>query len=142
MATGRSRTGWRRSFVRINESKTDRAIRVVVGVALLSLLLIGPLDGWGLVGLSGLVPLITGATGVCPTYALLGVDTLRGLETSVLGKTGSLGSRIKAIKDFPPEERGQVGKTVNEAKNRVKTLVKGRLDERQAKSAADETSEA
>ncbi|MCH9033799.1 MAG: phenylalanine--tRNA ligase subunit alpha, partial [Planctomycetes bacterium] len=70
------------------------------------------------------------------------VDTLRGLETSVLGKTGSLGSLIKAIKDFPPEDRGQVGKIVNEAKKRVQTLVKGRLDELQAKSAAAEASEA
>ena len=38
-----------------------------------------------------------------------GVDTLRGLETSVLGKTGSLGSPTKAVKDFPSETRGQVG---------------------------------
>jgi phenylalanyl-tRNA synthetase alpha chain len=70
------------------------------------------------------------------------VDTLRGLETSVLGKTGSLGSLIKAIRDFPAEERGQVGKVVNEAKKRVQTLVKERLGELQAKSAAAETSAA
>jgi len=42
------------------------------------------------------------------------VDTLRGLETSVLGKTGSLGSRIKAIKDFPGDERGRVGHATQE----------------------------
>ncbi len=73
--------------MRVNEGKADRAIRIVVGVALLSLLLIGPLDGWGLIGLVGLVPLITGATGVCPTYLLLGVDTLGGRIRRVAGST-------------------------------------------------------
>jgi len=71
-----------------------------------------------------------------------GVDALRGLETSVLGKTGSLGSLIKAIKDYPAEERGQVGKTVNQAKGRVQALVKARLEELQAKADAAEASEA
>ena len=42
------------------------------------------------------------------------VDTLPGLETSVLAKTGSRVSLIKAVKDFPPEERGRVGHATQE----------------------------
>ena len=55
-----------------NESGLDRAIRVVLGVALLSLVFAGPKTLWGLVGL---IPLITGAVGFCPLYRLLGIST-------------------------------------------------------------------
>lgn len=65
--------------MRTNEGLLDRAIRVVVGAGLLSLLAIGPVPGWGLVGLVGLLPLVTGLTGFCLTYALLGIDTRQGL---------------------------------------------------------------
>ena len=56
-----------------NEGKLDRALRVVVGVALISMVFIGPETAWGWVGL---LPLITGLVGNCPTYTLLGIDTL------------------------------------------------------------------
>ena len=46
-----------------NEGTIDRAIRVVIGLGLLSLTVIGPQAAWGLVGL---VPLATGALGFCP----------------------------------------------------------------------------
>ncbi len=66
-------------------------------------------------------------------------DALRSLDTSVLGKTGSLGSLIANIKDYPPNERGQVGKLVNEAKGRIKSLLDARMAELQsAASAADD----
>jgi hypothetical protein len=55
-----------------NESTLDRGIRVVAGLALLSLTVIGPGTLWGLVGL---VPLITGLVGTCPLYALFGFST-------------------------------------------------------------------
>jgi hypothetical protein len=55
-----------------NESGIDRAIRVVLGIVLLSLVFVGPKTLWGLVGL---VPLITGAVGFCPLYRLLGIST-------------------------------------------------------------------
>jgi hypothetical protein len=64
--------------MRTNEGLLDRAIRVVVGAGLLSLLAIGPVPGWGLAGLVGLLPLVTGLTGFCLTYALLGIDTRQG----------------------------------------------------------------
>jgi len=62
--------------MRTNEGTIDRVVRVVVGLAVLSLLVIGPVPGWGLVGLIGLVPLATGVIGYCPIYTLLGIDTL------------------------------------------------------------------
>lgn len=58
-----------------NESNLDRGIRIIAGVGLLSLLAVGPVPGWGLVGLVGLVPLATGALGSCPLYTLLGIST-------------------------------------------------------------------
>jgi hypothetical protein len=65
--------------MRTNTGGLDRLIRVVVGVGLLSLLAIGPVPGWGLTGLVGLLPLVTGLTGFCLTYFLLGVDTRHGV---------------------------------------------------------------
>ncbi len=58
-----------------NEHNIERAVRVVLGFGLLSLLAVGPVPGWGLVGLVGLVPLITGAVGVCPIYSMIGFST-------------------------------------------------------------------
>ena len=55
-----------------NEHTIDRAVRVVLGIVLLSLTVIGPHTLWGLVGL---VPLLTGAIGSCPLYTLLGFST-------------------------------------------------------------------
>lgn len=55
-----------------NEAVVDRAIRVVLGVVLLSLVFIGPKTMWGLVGI---VPLFTGAVGSCPLYTLFGINT-------------------------------------------------------------------
>jgi hypothetical protein len=55
-----------------NEGNLDRALRVVVGLVLLSLVFVGPQTNWGLIGL---VPLITGLVGVCPVYSLLGIRT-------------------------------------------------------------------
>ena len=57
-----------------NEGKIDRILRVVVGLALISLVFIGPKTLWGLIGL---VPLITGAIGFCPVYPILGINTCR-----------------------------------------------------------------
>ena len=58
-----------------NVHNVDRILRVVLGVGLLSLLVVGPVPGWGLFGLLGLVLLATAAMGSCPIYTLLGVST-------------------------------------------------------------------
>lgn len=57
-----------------NEHTIDRAIRVVVGLAALSLVFVGPKT---MLGLIGLVPLVTGLVGSCPIYTLLGVGTCK-----------------------------------------------------------------
>jgi len=55
-----------------NEAAWDRAIRVIVGLVLLSLTIVGPHT---LLGLVGLIPLATGLWGFCPLYKLFGVST-------------------------------------------------------------------
>ena len=58
-----------------NEGTVDRVVRVVLGLGLLSLLAVGPVPGWGLAGLIGVVPLATAALGSCPLYTLFGLST-------------------------------------------------------------------
>ena len=55
-----------------NENIIDRGIRVVAGVILLALVVIGPKTSWGWLGI---IPLLTGLVGYCPLYQLLGVRT-------------------------------------------------------------------
>ncbi|EAQ44062.1 MAG: hypothetical protein BM560_10050 [Roseobacter sp. MedPE-SWde] len=55
-----------------NEGKTDRILRVITGIILLSLIFIGPQSLWGLIGI---VPLATGLLGNCPLYSILGINT-------------------------------------------------------------------
>ncbi len=55
-----------------NEGTVDRALRVIAGIALLSLTVIGPKTLWGLIGI---VPLATGLVGNCPLYTILGIRT-------------------------------------------------------------------
>ena len=57
-----------------NEGTIDRVLRVLVGVAVLSLAFVGPKTPWAYLGL---VPLITGLVGYCPVYALIGVRTCK-----------------------------------------------------------------
>jgi hypothetical protein len=57
--------------MKCNVGKTDRVIRVLIGLALL----IGGIyfgSGWGAIGL---VPLLTAAIGWCPLYAPFGLST-------------------------------------------------------------------
>lgn len=56
----------------MNIGTLDRAVRILAGVALLSLIFVGPRSLWGLVGL---VPLLTGLIRWCPAYSLLGFAT-------------------------------------------------------------------
>jgi hypothetical protein len=55
-----------------NEGVADRAVRVVAGLVVLSLVFVGPKSLWGLVGA---LPLLTGLVGFCPLYTLLGIST-------------------------------------------------------------------
>lgn len=72
--------------MKTNEGTVDRVIRVILGVGLLSLLAIGPVPGWGLIGVIGLLPMATGLLGFCPTYTLFGIDTReRRLRKATVG---------------------------------------------------------
>ncbi len=55
-----------------NEGTADRALRVVAGLAVVSLVFVGPKTPWGWVGL---VPILTGLIGWCPLYTLLGINS-------------------------------------------------------------------
>lgn len=55
-----------------NEGTLDRVLRVVLGLALLSLVFFGPRTAWGWLGV---IPLVTGLFGICPVYSLLGIRT-------------------------------------------------------------------
>jgi hypothetical protein len=56
----------------INEGTADRALRVMLGIAILSLAIVGPRTPWGYIGI---VPLLTGMFGVCPLYTVFGFST-------------------------------------------------------------------
>jgi len=55
-----------------NEGTVDRAIRIIAGLAILSLAFVGPQSPFGYLGL---VPLATGLIGFCPAYKILGLST-------------------------------------------------------------------
>jgi hypothetical protein len=58
--------------MKINEGGADRAIRVVVGLALIALAATHVVGVWGYIGV---VPVLTGLIGICPAYSLLGMNT-------------------------------------------------------------------
>ena len=58
--------------MKTNEGCMDRIIRVIVGLAVLSLAFIGPQSAWGYLGL---IPLVTGLVGWCPLYSVFGLNT-------------------------------------------------------------------
>lgn len=55
-----------------NVGAVDRALRVVVGLVVLSLYFVGPQTPWALIGL---VPLLTAVIGYCPAYSIFGFKT-------------------------------------------------------------------
>jgi len=58
--------------MKTNEGTLDRGLRVAAGLVLLGLTLGGIIGPWGYLGI---VPLATGLVGMCPLYALLGINT-------------------------------------------------------------------
>lgn len=55
-----------------NEATIERVLRVIVGLGILSLTVIGPKSMWALIGI---VPVLTGLLGSCPLYTILGIST-------------------------------------------------------------------
>ena len=58
--------------MKINEGVIDRSLRVIVGLVLIGLAATGTIGMWGYIGI---IPLVTGAVGMCPIYSLLGVNS-------------------------------------------------------------------
>ncbi len=55
-----------------NVGGAERIVRIIAGLAILSLAFVGPQSAWGYLGI---VPLATGVIGWCPAYALFGFST-------------------------------------------------------------------
>jgi hypothetical protein len=60
------------SFMVKNVGSVDRLIRVIIGLALFSLVFWGPKTMWGIIGI---VPIFTALAGWCPMYSLLGISS-------------------------------------------------------------------
>lgn len=55
-----------------NEGSLDRALRVAAGLLLVGLAATDTIGAWGYFGI---VPILTGAIGMCPLYSMLGINT-------------------------------------------------------------------
>lgn len=57
-----------------NIGPVDRTIRILVGVLLIALTLMGNIGAWGWIGV---VPLLTGLVSSCGLYSILGINTCK-----------------------------------------------------------------
>jgi hypothetical protein len=55
-----------------NEGTLDRVLRIGGGLLLIGLAATNVIGLWGYIGV---VPLVTGAVGLCPLYSMLGIRT-------------------------------------------------------------------
>lgn len=53
-----------------NVNKADRILRFALGLAVLSLIFLGPQTSWGYIGL---IAVITAMSGFCPIYRIFGI---------------------------------------------------------------------
>jgi len=60
--------------MKINTGCIDRALRAVIGLALITMAATGTVGMWGWIGV---VPLLTGLIGFCPIYTIMGTNTCR-----------------------------------------------------------------
>ncbi|MCY1671051.1 DUF2892 domain-containing protein [Novosphingobium sp. SL115] len=59
-------------MLKSNIGNVDRILRLILGIALIALVFVGPQTPWGWLGL---VPLLTGLWRTCPLYSLIGLNT-------------------------------------------------------------------
>lgn len=57
-----------------NVGSLDKTLRIVIGLALISIVFVGPQTPWGWIGL---VPLVTALIGWCPLYKVLGISSCK-----------------------------------------------------------------
>lgn len=55
-----------------NVGGIDKILRIVIGLVLITLTLIGTIGVWGWIGV---IPLATGLFGFCPLYPLIGINS-------------------------------------------------------------------
>ncbi len=60
-----------------NVGSVERIIRIVAGLAVISLAFMGPKSPWAYLGI---VPLFTGLVGWCPPYQLFGFSTCKNCK--------------------------------------------------------------
>ena len=60
--------------MKVNVGGTDRLLRVIAGLVLIGLTLMGIIGAWGWLGL---ILLATGIFSFCPAYGLLGIKTCK-----------------------------------------------------------------
>ena len=58
--------------MKTNVGGIDRILRIVIGLVLIALTLMGTIGAWGWIGI---VPLATGALGSCPLYQVFGFSS-------------------------------------------------------------------
>lgn len=58
--------------MKTNVGTVDRGLRIVLGLALITLAATGTVGWWGYLGV---LPVATGLFRFCPAYPLLGIDT-------------------------------------------------------------------
>lgn len=58
-----------------NEGTIDRALRVILGLALIAGYFMNGGGAYSWLYLLGIVPLVTGLIGSCPLYTILGINT-------------------------------------------------------------------
>jgi len=58
--------------MKLNVGGLDRGLRVIVGLGLIAATATGTIGLWGWIGV---VPLLTGAVGMCPLYSIIGLNT-------------------------------------------------------------------
>lgn len=58
--------------MKFNVGGIDRILRIVVGIVLIALTLMGTIGVWGWIGV---VPLVTGLFKFCPLYSVIGMNT-------------------------------------------------------------------
>jgi hypothetical protein len=61
-------------MIHVNVHPIERVVRVVAGLGLLSQVFFGLQSPWFWIGI---VPILTGLSGWCPPYSLLGISTCR-----------------------------------------------------------------
>ena len=60
-----------------NEGTLDRALRIIVGLALIAGFFLNRDGAWSWLYLIGIIPLVTGLLGTCPIYSVFGMSTCK-----------------------------------------------------------------